>query len=197
MKYYDRTILTKIIESLEIMPAIFLNDPRQVGSHSLIQRILQKKYISADYVTFDDITIFARASKDPVGFLRTFTRPVIIDEVQKVPQIFSSLKLLIDEYRLEYRLNDKSSANGRFILTGSVGIDELPDLTDALVGRMAIIAAVTPPPRTLDKYRREQVIIYEHTPTLLLGETIEPIPTSVIWIQPWEVGLGKGKGSDR
>ena len=136
MKYYDRAILKKIIESLEIMPAIFLNGPRQVGKSTLMHRIIQKKYISADYVTFDDITIFASASKDPEGFLRNFTRPIIIDEVQKVPQIFSSLKLLIDEYRQK----DKTLANGRFILTGSVSIMAVPKLSEALVGRMAIIS---------------------------------------------------------
>ena len=136
MNYYDRSILEKIIESLKIMPAIFLNGPRQVGKSTLMHRIIEQRYITADYVTFDDITIFASASNDPEGFLRNFTRPIIIDEVQKVPQIFSSLKLLVDEYRQK----DKSSANGRFILTGSVSIMAVPELSKELVGRMSVIS---------------------------------------------------------
>jgi uncharacterized protein len=136
MKYYNRAISNKIIESLAVMPAIFLNGPRQVGKSTLMHWIIQEKIISADYVTFDDITIFASASSDPEGFLRGFNKPIIIDEVQKVPQIFSSLKLLIDEYRQK----DKLSSNGRFILTGSVSIMAVPKLSEALVGRMTIIS---------------------------------------------------------
>ena len=137
MTYYKRAIFKKIIEKLDIMPAVFLNGPRQAGKSTFMKEELQKAFPGKyDYVSFDEGTIFASASKDPEGFLRNFTKPVIIDEVQKVPQIFSGLKLLIDEYRQQ----DKASANGRFILTGSVSIMTLPKLSESLVGRIGIIS---------------------------------------------------------
>lgn len=135
MQYYHRTVWNKVKEALNIMPAVFLNGPRQVGKSTMMEQIA-KKYMGADYVTFDDISTFASASSDPEGFLRSFKKPVIIDEVQKVPGICSSLKLLIDEYRQK----DKASANGKFLLTSSVNIMAVPKLSEALVGRVAIIS---------------------------------------------------------
>lgn len=135
MSYCNRTIDARIREGLSVMPAVFLNGPRQAGKSTLAAHIA-KTYLDADYVTFDDVTTFAVASNDPEGFLRQFTRPVIIDEVQMVPDVFRALKLLIDEYRKK----DKKGANGRFLLTGSANILALPGLADALVGRMAILS---------------------------------------------------------
>ncbi|MDD5585512.1 MAG: ATP-binding protein [Alphaproteobacteria bacterium] len=117
------------------MPAVFLNGPRQAGKSTLVRHIAQT-YLKADYVTFDDITTLSAAANDPEGFLRQFTKPVIIDEVQMVPEIFRVLKLLIDERRA----HDHAGAYGRFLLTGSANIMALPKLADALVGRMAVLS---------------------------------------------------------
>jgi predicted AAA+ superfamily ATPase len=117
------------------MPAVFLNGPRQAGKSTLAQHIA-RTYMDADYVTFDDISTLAAASNDPEGFLRQFQKPVIIDEVQMVPEVFRVLKLIIDERRAQ----DKGHANGRFLLTGSTNILALPGLADALVGRMAVLS---------------------------------------------------------
>ncbi len=135
MKYYARAISKRIKNALEISPVVFINGPRQAGKSTLV-RTIAKDYSSMGYVTFDDITTRANASTDPQGFLRSFLNPIIIDEVQKVPEIFETLKLLVDEYRLQ----DKSSANGRFLLTGSVDAMAFPKLSEALVGRMIPIS---------------------------------------------------------
>jgi|GEM_PF-75168 len=135
MKYHDRAIAQRIRNALKISPVVFINGPRQAGKSTLVKAIA-KEYAKMDYVTFDDITIRANALNDPQGFLRSFSNPVIIDEVQKVPEIFEGLKLLVDEYRLK----DKISANGRFLLTGSVDAMVFPKLSEALVGRMIPIS---------------------------------------------------------
>lgn len=134
MAYYHRTIWDQIKKDLELMPAVFLNGPRQVGKSTMMQQIAQK-YMDASYVTFDNLSTLASAARDPEGFLRSFTKPVIIDEVQKVPSLYPVIKLLADEYRL----NDKKTANGRFLLTGSVNIMVVPKLAESLVGRMSIV----------------------------------------------------------
>lgn len=135
MTYYNRTLEASLREALAIMPAVFLNGPRQAGKSTLVQH-LAKASLDADYVTFDDVAVYAIASHDPEGFLRHFARPVILDEVQRVPDIFRALKLLIDEHRAK----DKAQANGRFLLTGSANIMALPELANALVGRMAVLS---------------------------------------------------------
>jgi hypothetical protein len=135
MAYYKRSIEAGVAAALGVMPAVFLNGPRQAGKSTLVQH-LSRSGLHADYVTFDDISTYASASQDPAGFLRRAPTPVIIDEVQRVPEIFRVLKQAIDERRA----TDKAGANGQFLLTGSANIMALPELADALVGRMAILS---------------------------------------------------------
>ncbi len=134
MKYIDRVLEPIIQKSLTTMPAVFVNGPRQSGKSTLIKHIISNKHEDVTYITFDDITAMSAAQNDPEGFLRGFSKLVVIDEVQLVPEIFRAIKLLIDEYRLKGILH----ANGRFLLTGSANIMALPNLSDALVGRMSI-----------------------------------------------------------
>lgn len=130
--YFERAITTDLLRSISAMPAVFLNGPRQAGKSTLVQHIA--KQLQANYVTFDDATVFSAASNDPENWLRSFDKPVIIDEVQLVPDLFRVLKKRIDEIRLQ----DKANSAGRFLLTGSANILTLPALADALVGRMQI-----------------------------------------------------------
>lgn len=90
----------------------------------------------APYATLDRPVLLASASSAPEAFLTGYHgRPVIIDEVQLAPQLFRALKSVVDEARLK----DRSSANGKYLLTGSANIRALPKLADPLVGRMAIL----------------------------------------------------------
>ena len=75
------------------------------------------------------------AETNPESFLRAFEQNVVLDEIQMVSKLFRVLKLLVDEFR---RANP-TNANGRFLLTGSASIMALPQLSDALVGRMSVL----------------------------------------------------------
>lgn len=134
MTDFPRAITPLIQQGLKEMPAVFLNGPRQVGKSTLVRKMAGE--LGAEYITFDDFSILAAAKHDPVGFLSGFSNPVIIDEVQLVPEIFRVLKQRIDEERIR----DKEKANGRFLLTGSANVMALPQLADALVGRMQILS---------------------------------------------------------
>ena len=79
-------------------------------------------------MTFDDMQLRSAASQDPETFLRNLPRPTVLDEIQMVPEIFRPLKILVDENRKP----------GHFLLTGSTNIMALPQLSDALVGRMVL-----------------------------------------------------------
>lgn len=76
----------------------------------------------------------ATAASSPHIFLKEYEGPVILDEVQMVPEIFRALKIKVDELRLK----DSESKNGRYLLTGSANIMALPRLSDPLVGRMSV-----------------------------------------------------------
>jgi hypothetical protein len=88
----------------------------------------------AEYVSFDNVTQMAAAAASPHTFLTSRRGPLIIDEVQLVPELFRALKQVVDDLRAAGR----QQSNGRFLLTGSADIMALPRLSDALVGRMSI-----------------------------------------------------------
>jgi predicted AAA+ superfamily ATPase len=81
------------------------------------------------YFSFDDEAARQAAQTDPIGFVADLPERVILDEVQRVPTLFTALKAAVDRRR----------APGRFILTGSANVLLVPSLADSLAGRMGIL----------------------------------------------------------
>lgn len=130
---YLNKLSENILNYLKNSPILFLNGPRQAGKSTLVQALRGKDF-PAQYVTFDNATQMAAASTSPESFLKAHRGPLILDEVQMVPETFRALELVVDETRLQ----DKEHSNGQFLLTGSTNIMALPQLSEALVGRMAM-----------------------------------------------------------
>jgi len=107
---------------------VLINGARQAGKTTLV-RSLAEGPVAVRYETLDDVGLLATARNDPVGFIRQFKEPVIIDEVQRAPEIFLPIKQAVDNQQRP----------GMFILTGSANVLTLPKLADSLAGRMAII----------------------------------------------------------
>jgi len=138
MPTQPRFVTHRLIDALKVSPVVFLNGARQSGKSTLVQSISAQiggKNLPAEYITFDSPTNMAAASAAPVEFLSGHKGPVIIDEVQMVPEVFRALKTIVDETRL----NSKTKANGKYLLTGSANILALPKLSDPLVGRMSVL----------------------------------------------------------
>ncbi len=118
---------------------MFLNGARQTGKSTLVSSLapqIGKGKDPAQYVTFDRPTYMAAASSAPEAFLTAYALPLIIDEVQMVPELFRALKVVVDASRL----SDSTNANGQYLLTGSANILALPKLSDPLVGRMTVLS---------------------------------------------------------
>ncbi len=138
MATLPREITPRILEALRVSPIVYLNGARQAGKSTLVQELTGKIGIDgtpARYVTFDRPTQMAAAVAAPEAFLTADNNTLIIDEVQMVPELFRTLKIVADELRIKAG----ASANGRFLLTGSANILALPKLSDALVGRMSVL----------------------------------------------------------
>ena len=125
----DRTLITRfirprLIEALADTPVVLVHGPRQCGKTTLAQTL--KGYT---YFTFDDAVQLAAAKADPVGFVADLPQRAILDEVQRVPELFASLKVAVDRDRQP----------GRFVLTGSANVLLAPKLSDSLAGRMEIL----------------------------------------------------------
>lgn len=84
---------------------------------------------ASTYVTLDDATALEAAQRDPQGFIQRFEGTVVLDEIQRVPQLFLAIKAEVDRNRRP----------GRFVLTGSANVMLLPRLSESLAGRMEIL----------------------------------------------------------
>ncbi len=126
---WQRKITQKLLDALSDTPVVFLQGARQSGKSTLTEMIGSEQH-SAVYLTMDNITTLVAVQQDPVGFLSGLgQQKVILDEIQRVPELFLPLKAAVDRDRRP----------GRFLLTGSANALLLPRLADALVGRMEVI----------------------------------------------------------
>src|SRR3989304_86333 len=123
-----RNISDHVREALLARPGVLVNGARQTGKTTLVQSLVAAGH-QATYVSLDEAPAHAAAYTDPAGFLSRFEGPVILDEIQRAPELFLAIKVQVDRGRLP----------GRFLLTGSSDILLLPRLADALPGRMEIL----------------------------------------------------------
>ena len=124
---FPRFIEERVVEALADTPAVLIHGPRQCGKTTLARMVGDRRGYS--YFTFDDDVALSAAKADPIGFVADLPELVILDEVQRVPELFTALKTSIDRHRTP----------GRFILTGSTNVLLVPKLADSLAGRLEII----------------------------------------------------------
>lgn len=121
--FFNRIILSHLEEALKYFPIVLLTGARQVGKSTLSAKIIE------NYITFDDINIYVSASTDPIAFIKNLKKPVVLDEIQKIPQIFETIKYDVDNNRV----------NGSYLLTGSANVIGFKKTTDTLAGRIALL----------------------------------------------------------
>lgn len=114
-------------EALQDTPAVLIHGARQCGKTTLAQIVGHD--LGYDYISLDDDNQLQAAKADPVGFVLSLREKTVLDEIQRAPELFTSIKSRID----------KDRRPGRFILTGSANVLLLPTLADSLAGRMEIL----------------------------------------------------------
>lgn len=133
MKYIYRNLTNELEKSINTRPLTYLNGGRQVGKSTLCSHLPDS--IKINHITFDSPLMLSSAKSDPASFIDNLPQNAlnIIDEVQFAPEIFPYLKMKIDENRLD------GQNKSLYLLTGSANLMALPTLSNALVGRMAIL----------------------------------------------------------
>ncbi len=122
---FRREIAPKLIESLGEDPVVFLRGPRQAGKTTLAGCLEDGR----QYHTLDDLATLAAAKSDPEAFVAGLAARVVIDEVQRVPELLLAIKREVDQRRVA----------GRFLLTGSSEIRATGAVAESLAGRMRML----------------------------------------------------------
>ena len=129
MEYISRHMESRVLELSKSYAAILLTGPRQAGKTTMLRRLAEKENIGRGYVTLDDLAERDMAKNDPALFLQLHKPPVLIDEVQYAPELFTYIKIHIDEHHTP----------GAFWMTGSQIFRLMRGVQESLVGRVALL----------------------------------------------------------
>jgi len=116
-----RAIEKELKKALSFSPVVLISGARQVGKTTLVTELKDRNYI-----VMDDITQLEAAKSDPQGYINSIKKPVTIDEIQKIPELLTPIKLYVD----------KNKNAGDFLLTGSANILNFKNSNETLAGRL-------------------------------------------------------------
>ena len=151
--FFPRLVERRLRDALSDSPVVLIHGPRQCGKTTLAQLTCAPHQLDSgarlerstkntssserssqldeySYFTFDDNALREAAQADPIGFVYDLPDRVILDEIQRVPELFDVIKIVVDRERTA----------GRFLLTGSTNVLLLPQLSRSLAGRLQIIS---------------------------------------------------------
>lgn len=126
MRYIHRALEGQVRSALKAFPALVLTGPRRAGKTSLLRRLFPR----ATYHLLEDPDLVARLRADPQGFLDGVRTPVILDEVQNVPEIFAYVRSRIDR---------TPRLKGQWMLTGSQEAPLMRGVSESMAGRAAVL----------------------------------------------------------
>ena len=127
MEYLQRALEQKFLRMSDFFKAVLVTGARQVGKTTMLKHLAENQ--DRTYVSLDSLMARDLAKTDPVLFFQTYKPPVIIDEVQYAPELFSQIKLLCDT----------GEETGRFWLTGSQQYNMMKNVRESLAGRIGIL----------------------------------------------------------
>ncbi|MBE3035071.1 MAG: ATP-binding protein, partial [Actinobacteria bacterium] len=142
-----RHALDLIVDHLGVFRVIAITGARQVGKSTLARMVLDR--VPGTYLTLDDPLTLERATRDPDGLVASRHGLLVIDEVQRAPDLLRAIKLVVD----------RDPSPGGFLITGSANLLGLRHVTESLAGRAIYLELLplswseivgAPPPTTID-----------------------------------------------
>ena len=161
--WIGRRLLKPIQERLGLFPAVALLGPRQVGKTSLARELAEKR--PSVYLDLEAPADRARLSDASLYLSRLADRLVILDEVQRMPELFATLRGLIDIGRRQ------GQGNGRFLLLGSASVELIRQSSESLAGRIAYLELTGLNVLEIDHQKQEDLWIRGGFPDSFLAES--------------------------
>ena len=127
MQYIHRTLERKFLKMSSFFKAVLVTGARQVGKTTMLKHLAENE--NRTYVSMDNQMARALAKTDPVLFFQMYKPPIIIDEIQKAPELFEQIKIMCDE----------TDQRGLFWLTGSQQYHMISNIRETLAGRIGIL----------------------------------------------------------
>lgn len=128
MNYIPRNLEVIVKQVTEEYPVVLVTGPRQVGKTTMLQRLMENT--GRGYVSLDDLSERSLAREDPELFLQLHKPPVLVDEVQYAPELFTYIKIYVDTHH----------EPGAFWLTGSHVFKRMDGVQESLAGRVAVLS---------------------------------------------------------
>lgn len=126
MRYVRRELERVVLQAAQGFPAVILTGARRAGKTWLLRHL----FPDADYFLLEDPDLVARLRADPHGFLGAVKTPVILDEVQHVPEVFALVRARIDR---------QPRRTGQWLLTGSQEAPLMRGVSESMAGRAAVL----------------------------------------------------------
>ena len=188
MEYIVRHMENRILELSKSYSAILITGPRQAGKTTMLRRLMEKENRGREYVTLDDLRERDMAKNDPALFMQMHRPPVLIDEVQYAPELFTYIKIHIDEHHNP----------GEFWMTGSQVFRLMRGVQESLAGRVALLHLS---PLSQREINGAPCVPFTTDFERLNAEknTIKPITTPDLFAQIWQgsmPGLVSGQYPD-
>ena len=130
--YIERALEPVVRRYSDYFKVVVVTGPRQVGKTTMLKNLAEQdreQGITRSYVTLDNTALRLAAKEDPELFLQRYKPPVLIDEIQKAPELLPFIKIGADE----------SDENGRYWLTSSQPLHLMKEVSESLAGRAGII----------------------------------------------------------
>ena len=189
MGYIKRHMESLVLDLSASWPVILLTGPRQAGKTTMLKRLAESEGAGRGYVSLDDLTLREMARSDPKMFLQLHQPPVLIDEVQYAPELFTYIKIHVDEHHLP----------GGFWLTGSQIFKMMRGVQESLAGRVALLH-MSPLSQREISGAEGRPFTTDFDSLLAEAQTFVPQTVTDVFQRLWEgcmPGLVSGEAKDR
>ena len=142
MSYICRELERKFLKLNDFFKVVLVTGARQVGKTTMLKHLAEGT--DRTYISLDDSMVRELAKRDPVLFFQTYKPPILIDEVQKAPELFEQIKVIVDN----------SEDPGLIWLTGSQQYKMMEKVRETLAGRIGILTLYS-----LSQREKKRVIV--------------------------------------